>query len=566
MPLKPIYEKAPLTRPASLPLRAGQAKMEREDGKRLYDLACQAKDAPALWEGAYRLACAVTDKPAREPCAAWIASALSAQREDGALDLAWADAVAVMRAAYAMYEQDAERGLLERMLRWCACLAARWDEAMAQSGIPAHPADLMGLLLDIYRVSGKAAILKLCERLSRQGLDWCGVLKTFSVERPMRRITPWEDMEAGLAAEGGDQAGFYTRQYLTCHAESLADGMRYAAEIAALTGGGRALEAGKTGWEKLTRWHGAVCGGVTGDETLAGTSPASAVDAASLGAWAEALGAQGAMMRDAWAFDALEILAENGLPAALCGDKLIPFERVNGLSANCAVRDCYHVHDGGEQAPRALKRLTRGYAALSQSAVTTRETGADVNLYLTGSYALRLGGSPALLSIAGKDGEYVVRVGLRGEETATLALRIPSWTEDAFIRVNDEGGLEGHAGQWLEISRAWRRGDRITVSFARRAQVKEGHHQGAAVMYGATLMAYPASREDWAVALCGEPQVREGRVYAALRRVPAWRMSGPVPADIPVLPRGEGEPFEAELRPYAETPCRIALFPREGKA
>lgn len=564
MPLKPIYEKSPLVALTELPLRSGQVRLTNDTLNKLYALTDAAKDQPRVWEGAFRLACLLTVKPMEEKCAKWIAAALAQQSEDGSFAMPVEQAVALMRAALAMYELDARRPLLEQMVKWCAWVAKNWEKVLACDAVRIHSADLMELLLALYRVTGKKAVLALCVKLRQQAMDWSGILHTFAVQRSMSRITSWKDMEAGMEAEDGSEAGFYTRQYLTCHAESLADGMRASALNGQYSGNGQEISAGKIGWEKISRFHGAVCGGVTADETIGGTSPSCAVDAASLGAWAEAFCY--APAGEAWAYEALEILIENGLSAALVDDKLVPFQRVNSLSINSGTKDCYHVHESNEQVWRAMSRLCRGWASAASHAVTVSQKGAAINLYMPGKYAVPMADNACVLTMAGENGRHTVTIHTKTTFKAALNLRIPAWTDSACITVNAEGGKEGKPGTWLTVERAWNDGDTITIEFTRKLTITEGHHQSACVSYGAKVMAYPVTEDNWAVALCGEPEVKDGIVIAPLKRVPSWRKRGSIPADLPVLPETEGEIMMAELSPYAETPCRIALFPRGGKA
>ena len=565
MPLKPIFDKAPLISLTDLPLRPGQVRVKHEKMEQLYaDVTALAEKQPLAWEGAFRLACLVRVKPMEEPCAAWIRAALDCQGEDGGLPLNVRDAVAVMRAALAMYELDARRPLLEKLVSWCGWAAAHWEDVLAENAVRTRPADLMELWQALYRVTGKKALLALCDRLRQQAMDWSGVLHTFAVQRPMTRVTPWEDMEAGMEAEGGSEAGFYTRQYLTCHGESLADGMRSAALNGQFSGNGQELSAPRIGWEKISRYHGAVCGGISADETIGGASPSCGVDAAALGAWAEALA--GLDGESTWAWEALETLWVNGLPAATQGGHTVPYQRVNSLAVNCGTRDCYHVHEGSEQALRVLSRLSRGMAKAAFCAVTARPDGMSVNLYQPGRYAVPTPGGAVLMNIEGGEGRYTLTLQTKQDVRAILRLRIPAWAENACITVNDEGGEEGRPHTWLTLTRTWHNGDRIQVELPRSLSVSEGHHQSACIRYGAEVMAYVPAEDKWAVALCGEPELVDGQVVAPLRHVPAWHKRGSVPADLPVLPDTDGEIMRAVLTPYAEAPCCIALFPRGTKA
>ena len=562
MALKPIFDKSPLLSLTSLALRPGQARVSMPRLKELYAMMGDASGYPALWEGMFRLACIVAPHPTEEPVAGWIEDALTHQAEDGSLPGAMTEQVALLRAAWAMYEHEAKRPLLEKLALWCGWSCEHWEAVLADRNVRVSPADLMELLQNLYRVTGKKPLLHLCERLRTEAMDWSGALHTFSVQRPMKRIIAWDELSQGMQAEEGRESGFYTRQYLTCHGETLGDGLRCSLMNGLFSGSGTELSAPRAGWEKISRYHGAVCGGVTADETLGGASPSCAVDAASLGAWAEAF----ASVKENWAFDALDVLLHNGLSACIADGDLISFQRPNGLSADCGTDDCYHLSENTRL--RTLNRLCRGYAAAVNSAVTIRPDGLSVNLYLPGRYAVPTEHGMLHLTVSGSDGDWDITVHARQPIKAVVHLRVPDWSNETAVSVNGLAMDGDCIGMSIVLDRTWQDGDMISVRLGRVLKVLDGYHQSAHVMFGNRLMVMPASIDsNWNAALCGQPVLTpDGHAAAPMRRVPVWTRKEAVPVDLPVLPETEGETFTALLQPYADTPCRIAVFPRGKQA
>ncbi len=569
MPLKPIYEKAPLKALETLPLRPGQASVRYEALERLLSLAIQeekVEEQPALWEGIFRASCAAGQRGENLPVSGWIANALEAQAETGELPgRSIEESVAVMRAAYALYEYDAKRAVLEKLLKWCGFVAANLNEMLENTAaVRQCSAELMELLEQLYRVTGKKALLGLCEKLRRQCMDWSGILHTFAVQRPMSRVTPWADMEAGLEAEAGSEQGFYTREYLTCHGEHLADGARGAVLNGLYSGNGMELSAAQVGWEKITRYHGAVCGGVTCDGMIGGASPSACVDAAALGAWAEALCVASAAGDGLWALEALDIMAANAIPKAVHGGELHCLQRVNGLSDECGLYGVYHAEP--DRRIRGLNRLLRGCAAICSHAVTMRRGGLDVQLYLPGKYTAATENGTISLEVSAEAGKVTLTASVRQETGASLRLRIPAWAGHVQVLVNGEA-VKAVPGKLLLLDRVWHKDDVVSCTFERTLRILPGHHQSACVMLGNILMLMPASAAaSWAVAMMGEPVMGEdGTVRCPVASVPDWRRHGDIPADLPVLPKVQGESWEAELRPYAEE-TGIALFPKGTRA
>lgn len=556
MPLKPILDKAPLTAMNSQALSAGLVRMESAALRRLYALTAQAEDVPAL-EGAFRLACIVTARPEDEPVTARIRVLLDTQREDGSFPMTNAECVQLLRAAWALYEYAPEKALLERMSRYFA-YAAQHPEDVAIA-LWEDPADFLTLLEDFYRVTGKSAALTLVERISASTLNWAGVLNTVSSQRPTSRTVTHQELIDGIS-RSTTREDYYPQLLRTSHAEKLADGARGAMAKGWRSGSATELNAARNGWERLSRYHGAICGGLSSDELLEGTSPAEAVSTAALGAWAEALCAAAKANHADWAWGALERMAYNALPACLAGGRLASFQRVNALSD--AFAGCFHVDADHDH--RALIRLTRGYAALMSGAVSACADGAMLNLYLPGRYAVPVGEGLLVLTVNTAAKGVSIGVHCKQPVKATLTLRVPGWSVGFQAAVNGRT-IEAKADASLRLTHQWNDGDTIMLTFEQALRVMEGHHQGRYVLRGPVVMALDAQRADWRKALVSAVQ-EEGRVLATLDTVSEWKMRGENAADIPVLPQTTGDMQTLALVPYARAERRIALFPGRKQA
>ena len=411
-------------------------------------------------------------------------------------------------------------------------------------------------------MTGKSAVLSLCERVATQTMGWSSVLNTVSGQRPTNKAITKEELSAGLAKENGSREGYYSHFCRTNHAESLADGARSTMMKGWYSGSATELNATKNGWERLSRHHGAICGGLTSDELLEGTSPAEAVSTAGLGAWAEALASAALTEKADWAFETLERMAYNAMPACISGDELLAFQRVNTLGEKVDDAVCFSVAD--DHAARALVRLTRGYAALASSVVTARADGASVNLYIPGRYAVPVEDELLVLSVSASAKGANITVHCKNEVKSALRLRMPGWSRTTEVTLNGaDHHLDVKAGV-MTFDRTWHDGDVISLTFEQSLTIEAGHHQGKYVLCGPVLMAALAD-EKWQAALLSAAQ-SDNRVVAELAPVKGWKQRGAMPADIPVLPETEGDAFQQTLQPYAKTAARIALFPGRKQA
>ncbi len=562
MPLKPIFEKAPLATMTCQPLRAGLVRMESAVMTKLYALTAQA-NAPADLEGTFRLACIVSAKPGEEPVAAKIRALLSTQKEDGSFALSFKESVAVLRAAWALYEYEARKPLLDHIARWCAYAVQHWENLMADDDIWANAADLLELLENLYRVTGKSAVLTLCERVANQTMSWSSVLNTMSSQRPTSRTLTQDELSNGLAKENGSREGYYTQFLRTNHAESLADGARSTMMKGWYSGSATELNATHNGWSRLYRHHGAIIGGMTSDEMLEGTAPTEAVSTAALGAWAEALCSAAMGDKTEWAFDALERMAFNAMPACMNGDKLAAFQWVNALKAEPAAKNCFRVAD--DHNARALTRLVRGYAALASTAVTANAEGAFINLYMAGRYAVPVEDELLIFTVKASAKGANIIVHCKGEIPATVRMRMPAWSRNTEVTINGSDNYGEVKNGMFAFDRTWHDGDVINLTFDQTLAVEEAHHQGKYILRGPFVMALPVEGSNWQKALVSA-ETEENRNVVVLDAVADWKAKGDLPADIPVLPETAGEPAAYTLTPYAKTAARIALFPGRKRA
>lgn len=549
MALKAIFDKAPLTVLTCQPLHAGQARVALESLKQLYAQVKGMKE-PVMLEGVFRLACLVGDKAEQQAVAAAIREAMAQQKADGSFSMTLEETVAVLRAVWALYESAQEKAELGCLLRWFAWAAKKWDELLADAYVSAFPADLLELLEHLYRVTGAPGFLKLCRSLSASTMNWSSVLTTGNFQTTLARQVSAQELRDGLEAESGDIHGYYTRLSLVNNGMALADGVRASMARGWLSGSATELNAAKIGWEKLSRHHGAICGGLTDFPALSGTNPSAAVSTEGVGAWAEALVSAGQGEHAVWAWEALERLVFNAMPGCMTQTGVMAFQRVNTLAT--------------EEKPAsalALSRLCRGYAQAAQAAVTAWPDGFAVNLMLPGRYAVC--DSHIVLSLERREDGCVMKLNMKADQKAHFHMRIPQWARTCEFLLNG-APLAENARRLVDgcigVERVWQDGDEITVRMDAAVVAHPAHHQGVYLTRGEQVMALPAG-EKWALALCGTAREKDRQVVALLAPI-AWKQGNQVPLDVPVRPAITAEAQLLPLTPYAKTPARIALFPQ----
>lgn len=527
MPRKPVFERTPLVRRVQLPLSDGMLRAEDPLAASLLKRLPETMPTEAL-EGAVRLSACLGADPEACPAAAAVREAVKRQREDGALPDGIAGSVALARAAWALAGWSGERSLAEAVIRWLGWLAARYDEVVTDADLRDRPADLAELLTEVYRATGLQGALRLLARLRRDVTDWSTILNTFSLDRPYR--------ESPVSGEGAE--ALRQRQRLLADPTVLADALRGVRCLAEYSGNGTEHEAGERGWQRISRWHGQVCGGTSAAPLLGGRSPRAEIRPAAVGAWAECLAGYAAA-GEAWAMNPLEHLAVNALPVA---GRLQCFS-VNGKP-------------GPETADaESLGRLMRGWAAVLSASACVRPGGLSLLCCRDMAFVWTDGAESLRVRVRRCAGEVQMAFAAEKPVRMNLSLRIPDWMINGTVAICGGDPEDVKAETSWAATREWRDGDTLRLTYGTALTAEDGYHQGRAVYHGAELMTWPAENAAGYPVLAGEPFARDGRVFAAL-----CVSDASVGADVPVLPRLKGESFEAELQPFAAVREGIAVF------
>ena len=184
MPQKSIFTRYPLLTVPHCFLSNGLIRTDDLKIRKLYQNTQAFPDAPSVWEGAFRLATLLSDHPLSEPVSGLITAALT-ETEDGAFKGGIEEQIAVARAGMALFEYNTDRMILKRIASWCRYLEIEWDQLFTAGKTLFVPADLMELLVNVYRVSGIKSVLRLCTKLRSAAFDWTTALHTIQQVIPL---------------------------------------------------------------------------------------------------------------------------------------------------------------------------------------------------------------------------------------------------------------------------------------------------------------------------------------------------------------------------------------------
>ena len=540
MPIKPLFERAPLTSLREAALRPGQFTVQHPVKAALHKSAesfLTEMGTCADWsEDQGRLLCGCIRLFAAEGLPAAAERLLPALHRCEAFPEELPASLAVACAAMAAYEWTADVGYLQTVAGWLNAHAA--EELTACGAIRENPADLLELLRTYYLVTGKKAALRLWEALRSGCADWATTLAVFNEQRPCSKANP----------DGLEHLP--RRQQLSWSAESLADGIRATGLMSCFSGSRSENVAGRNGWGRIQRFHGLPIGGTTAAPMLEGRNPLQRVSTASVGAWLQCFAA--AMLQgEDWA----DAEAENILRGAACGcfagDDLLDGQQANQEQQEHRRADLH-----------GTVRLLNGLGQAASAALTMRRDGAALHLTMEGSFRVPMGDGTAAFTLKREMADcaceqWIIQAQLSAAASGLLVINRPFWAGSMTVTAAD-GTEQRTAGSTVSLPLS--AGGTIRISLARGLRTVFWYHQGTAAFLGGDPLRAQIGAE-WA--LQGDPFIEDGQVKAQVRRIlPEDLRRG----DVPVRPRTEGETRLVNLVPCAESAIGQTVLAQELEA
>lgn len=516
---------------------------------------------------------------------------IDGQLEDGsfgAQDEPFAARGRMLRALTAAYSMTGDKRMLTFMLRYMKFLKDALSASPLSAEEAMHAADTMEAGIFLYNVTGQKAILSVLSALIAQGADYTSIFSAFPYRTPVSRSLDDAELRRALREEKSD--GYAHHLLRTANAANLCEGLRASALSAMLTGSGKHLAAPEKGLAHMSKSHGAVCGGITGDPLLAGTHPSRGVTAASLCELAASLETLLSCPAGEHAADQLETVLYNGIAAAFAPDlhSVQSIQQANQVRIDPGVRfplsdeaaNLFSLRDSG-----TLCALLAAWPRFAASQwLLSRDDGLYAAGYAPCQVRYRLAGAAVRLNVESRypaSGSVRITMGLSESVAFPLHLRIPSWAKGASAAIEGEI-IPAQAGTILTLNRQWNDGDELLLTLPMTVELLPGFHQAVSVARGPLRFAHVpahdrsedkggevtfAAREGFGIALCREAGIEaeetgDGVVLRAHGvTVPGWGMRGGSCDQPPITVSEQGERIDVTLVPYADSPIRLALFP-----
>ncbi|MEG2859612.1 MAG: glycoside hydrolase family 127 protein [Clostridia bacterium] len=459
------------------------------------------------------------------------------------------------------------------------------DKACARAGENIFSA------LWLYNLTEQKHLIKLCELLKAQSLDWTDEFHIFPHIRPTAKQRPFSALREGMAREGDTLCGIDQkvngREYHLTEATNIAFGLRTPGVVNLFKSGFKEVGAFRVGWNKLMKQHGVALSMYTGDHHLAGADPVQGVD---LSAVSEMINTLSTLIGTGDEFgqqmpDTMEKLAFNALPAAFNADmtRRQAIEQVNQVPARGMPHSWYNAkEDAAAYEARPVGLADQGFAAFAASLwYATSDDGLAAVSYAPCTVGFIAGGERVRIKVETTypfEEKITIKVETRAQAEFPIYLRIPEWAGQIIVKLPDGELMQMQGGETACVRRKWLGEAVIEMELPMQPRLTRWFHRSGAVELGPLLMCLRVKgKQAWNWALCGEEPMKvvmeprgEGafkqggdtlHVLVKAARAIDWKMEGADCATPPIAPE-VGDPEQVlELMPFGATDARITQFP-----
>jgi hypothetical protein len=395
--------------------------------------------------------------------------------------------------------------------------------------------DNLMVVLWLYNITGDKALLELADIIYEQTFDYVNTFKTKN----------WW-------ATG------------SMHCVNLAQGLKTPAIYGQYKNKAEYLEVLKSGFNDIITFLGYPHGGFGGDEALHGNNPTQGTELCTLVEYMYSLEKMLQISGDLDYAEQIERLAFNALPAQSDDHYMNRqyFQQTNQVCVTKHVRNFDTNHAGNDVLfgllngyPCCTANMHQGFPKFVQNLwYATSDNGLAAILFSPSTVEAKVGDG-TMVKITEKtdypfSGEILFTVEAEKSVKFPFYIRIPSWSKNPRITINNElQEIEADNGL-ICINRTWKSSDQVAITFPMQVTLTRWYERSAAVERGPLVYALKME-ESWTnKPFVGEDAKWHGRNY--------WEITSSSPWNYALIDT-KAENFENQYQVYVQD--EIPIFP-----
>lgn len=441
---------------------------------------------PYYLDGLVPLAYLLNDQRLIDKVKTWMEPILASGQADGWFGPAknkdrWPLAVG-LKVLKSYYEGSGDVRALEIIKKYFSYLAVNkpdWPDKEWR-GVRAMENAVTGYWL--YRQTGDTTILRTIRSIESNSLSWKNQFTVF----------PWDS----LAARQGRIPKLWDAIGLTAHVVNVAMGVKYPGVYSQQSGDPADLSASYEGIRKLDQHHGQVGGRFSGDEHLSGPNPLQGTEMCAVVEYMYSLENLIEITGDVKLADRLDLLAFNSLPGTCTPDYWGHQydQQANQVLVSIAERKWSsnnpesNIYGTEPYFGCCTANGHQGWPKYTESLWMASPDGGLAAISYAPCQVSALAGPkvPVAIEVQSNypfDEKVVILINPEKDASFPVYLRIPEWATKPTVAINGEP-LASKSGEFLTISRKWKKGDHIELVLPSQIKIETRYHNAISVVKG----------------------------------------------------------------------------------
>ena len=367
----------------------------------------------------------------------------------------------------------------------------------------------------LYNLTGESYLLELAELIHQQSFDFTGSF----------------------------QEGSHLPYHGSLHCVNLAQGIKEPMVYYQQNPDPKFIEATKTAFADIHRFHGQPQGLYGGDEALHGKNPTQGSELCSAVEMMFSLETMLAITGDVQYADHLEKIAYNALPSQISDDFMTRqyFQQPNQVMLTRSIRNFDVNHDGTDVVfglltgyPCCTSNMHQGWPKFTQNLFyATPDNGLAALVYGPGKVTARVADDTEV-TISEKTNypfEENILFEFSFAEPGKVVefpfhLRLPEWCKDSEIKINGQTIPYAHKDRIVALNRPWSTGDQVELILPMEVSVSTWYENSKSVERGPLVYGLKIGEKWDKVANTKDPEIY-GDEYFEVRPTTPWNYGLP---------------------------------------
>ncbi|NCA67372.1 MAG: hypothetical protein EOM87_04845 [Clostridia bacterium] len=481
---------------------------------------------PYYLSGLIPIAYLLEDEWAKDEVKKWVDSIVASQDAQGnfgpSWNVDWWPRMVVLKALVPYVKVTGDIRIVPFMEKYFKYQYDNIDRQPLKFWAAARAFEAMEAIRFVHRYTKSQFLVELVKKLKMYSLDYFSLFDNYTYQKPMTKyfnkfifnlgktlLEPFDEIRKKRtvkpAPESRDSILAFNqrkavRTIMLTHGVNLAHAIKYPITYGAFLGNDYDYSLSKKGLDSIRKYHGNATGLYSSDEHIMGTSPAQGVELCTVVESMYSLEEIGMFVKESWAYELLEFLAYNTLPATfspdMCAHQYV--QQPNQVAADARQRQFFDTDKYGNTfglEPNygcCAANMHSGFPKFAEYLALSHPTGLAFMVYGEAEFCTRHNGGDLIIS---ERTDYPF-----GEEINFEVKKAVGDVELHFRKIQNTQFVLTHNGEKVDGDDFYKinakQGDSVKITAKPELNIADNPDGSVSIKYGNILLATKLTAEE----------------------------------------------------------------------